>query len=292
MKRILVIGAKGMLGRDLMGVLLSSFPNEEIFGWDIEEIDIQKEEDTVFKIEELRPHIVIHIAAYTDVDGCESNEEKAFAVNAEGVKHVALGVLRCQSKMVYLSTDYVFDGRKREPYLESDPPHPLNVYGHSKWKGEQYVQELLKDVLIIRTQWLYGRHGKNFVTSILRQASEKRILSIVNDQIGSPTYTADLAKAISTLIQFNARGIFHVVNSDLCTWFTFGQAILKLSGMGKVRVIPISSKELARPAVRPSYSVLNCQKLKKETGLMLRPWSEALKEYLSAYHQSMNRMGR
>jgi dTDP-4-dehydrorhamnose reductase len=130
------------------------------------------------------------------------------------------------------------------------------------------------------------------VTSILRQASEKIILSIVNDQIGSPTYTADLAKAISTLIQFNARGIFHVVNSDLCTWFTFGQAILKLSGMGKVRVIPISSKELARPAVRPSYSVLNCQKLKKETGLMLRPWSEALKEYLSAYHQSMNRMGR
>jgi dTDP-4-dehydrorhamnose reductase len=292
MMRILVIGAKGMLGRDLMGVLLSSFPNDEIFGWDIEEIDIQKEENTVFKIEKFRPHIVIHIAAYTDVDGCESNEEKAFAVNAEGAKHVALGALRCQSKMVYLSTDYVFDGRKQEPYLESDPPHPLNVYGHSKWKGEQYVQELLKDVLIIRTQWLYGRYGKNFVTSILRQASEKIILSIVNDQIGSPTYTADLAKAISTLIQFNARGIFHVVNSDLCTWFTFGQAILKLSGMGKVRVIPISSKELARPAVRPSYSVLNCQKLKKETGLMLRPWSEALKEYLSAYHQSMNRMGR
>ena len=150
----------------------------------------------------------------------------------------------------------------------------------------------MKDVLIIRTQWLYGKYGKNFVTSILRQACEKRVLSIVSDQIGSPTYTVDLAKAISTLIQFNARGIFHVVNNDLCTWFTFGQAILKLSGVGKVRVIPISSKELDRPAVRPSYSVLNCQKLKKETGLTLRPWSEALKEYLSAHRQSMRRTGR
>jgi dTDP-4-dehydrorhamnose reductase len=292
MKRILVIGAKGMLGGDLMGVLLSSFPNDEIFGWDIEEIDIQKEEDTVFKIEKLRPYVVIHIAAYTDVDGCESNEEKAFSVNAEGTKHVALGASRCQAKMVYLSTDYVFDGKKKEPYLENDPPHPLSVYGHSKWKGEQYVQESVRDFLIIRTQWLYGRYGKNFVTSILRQASEKRALSIVNDQIGSPTYTADLAKAISTLIQFDAGGIFHVANSDLCTWYTFGQAILKLSGMDKVRVIPISSKELARPAARPLYSAFNCQKLKKETGLTLQPWSEALKEYLSTYRPSTDQMGR
>ena len=282
-----MIGAKGMLGRDLMGVLLSSLPNDEIIGWDIEEIDIQKEEDTVFKIEKLRPDIMIHIAAYTDVDGCESNEEKAFAVNAEGTKHVALTASRCQAKMVYLSTDYVFDGNKREPYLESDSPHPLSVYGRSKWKGEQYVQELVKDLLIVRTQWLFGRYGKNFVTSILRQAGEKRVLSIVNDQIGSPTYTVDLAKAISTLIQFDASGIFHVANSDLCTWYTFGQAILKLSGMDKVRVIPISSKELGHPAIRPSYSVLNCQKFKKKTGVTLRPWSEALKEYLSTYRPSI-----
>jgi len=291
MKRtILVIGAKGMLGRDLMGVLLSSLPNDEVIGWDIEEIDIQKEEDTVFKIEKLRPDIMIHIAAYTDVDGCESSEAKAFAVNAEGTKHVALTASRCQAKMVYLSTDYVFDGNKREPYLESDSPHPLSVYGRSKWKGEQYVQELVKDPLIVRTQWLFGRYGKNFVTSILRQAGEKRVLSIVNDQIGSPTYTVDLAKAISALIQFDASGIFHVANSDLCTWYTFGQAILKLSGMDKVRVIPISSKELGRPAIRPSYSVLNCQKLKKKTGLTLRPWSEALKEYLSTYRPSIGRL--
>ncbi len=286
---VLVIGAKGMLGRDLTDVLNSSLPNDEIFGWDIDEIDIQKEEETAFKIEKLRPDIVVHIAAYTDVDGCELNEEKAFAVNAEGTKHVALAASRCQAKMIYLSTDYVFDGNKREPYLETDFPHPLNVYGRSKLQGEQYVQELVRDALIIRTQWLYGRHGKNFVASILQQAREKRVLSIVNDQIGSPTYTADLASAVIALIQFDARGIFHVTNSDFCTWYTFGQAILKLSGVDKVRVIPISSKELGRPAIRPSYSVFSCQKLKKETGLALRPWPEALKDYLTISREAIGR---
>jgi dTDP-4-dehydrorhamnose reductase len=147
----------------------------------------------------------------------------------------------------------------------------------------------VENSLIVRTQWLYGRYGKNFVTSILRQATEKRVLSIVNDQMGSPTYSADLGKAIFTLIQFDVRGIFHVANSDLCTWYTFGQAILKLSGMNKVKVIPISSKDLGRPAARPAYSVLNCQKLKRETGLTLRPWSEALKDYLTTYRLALGR---
>jgi dTDP-4-dehydrorhamnose reductase len=291
MRRILVIGARGMLGRDLMGILNASLLDDEVIGWDIEEIDIRKEDESVTKIETLRPEIVIHVAAYTDVDGCESDKEKAFAVNAEGTRHVALAASTCRAKMVYLSTDYVFDGEKREPYLESDPPRPLNVYGHSKLKGEQYVQEGVKDFLIIRTQWLYGPFGKNFVDSILRQAGEKKTLSIVNDQTGSPTYTVDVAKAISGLIQFNARGIFHVVNSDLCTWYTFGQAILNLSGVSQVRVIPISSKELDRPAARPFYSVLSCRKLKKETGLTMRPWSEALKDYLSTYRQPLRKPG-
>ena len=280
MRRILVVGAKGMLGRDLMEVLHSSIPGDEVVGWDIEEIDIQKGEDTVTRIEKLRPDIVIHIAAYTDVDGCELNKEKAFAVNAEGTRSVALAASKCHAKMVYLSTDYVFDGDKREPYLENDSPHPLNVYGQSKLKGEQYVQTFVKDFLIIRTQWLYGLFGKNFVSSVLRQAREKSTLSIVDDQTGSPTYTADLAKAVSALIQFGARGIFHVANSGLCTWCSFGQTILKLSGINRVKVIPISSRELGRPATRPSYSVLGCQKLKEETGLTMRPWSEALKDYL------------
>jgi dTDP-4-dehydrorhamnose reductase len=277
-----------MLGRDLIGILHSSFSNDEIVGWDIEEMDIQKEDESVTKIETLRPEIVIHLAAYTDVDGCELNQERAFAVNAEGTKHVALAASRCRAKMVYLSTDYVFDGEKREPYSETDPPHPLNVYGRSKLRGEQYVQECVEDSLIVRTQWLYGPFGRNFVNSILRQAREEKSIPIVDDQTGSPTYTVDLAEAMSGLIRFDARGIFHAANSDFCTWYTFGQTILKLWGINRVKILPISSKELGRPAARPSYSVLNCQKLKRETGWTMRPWSEALKDYFSAYRQPLS----
>lgn len=268
-----------MLGRDLMEILRPSFP--EVIGWDLEEIDIRQEKETAVKIEGLRPDLVINVAAFTDVDGCETEREKAFAINAEGTRHVALGALRCGAKVVYLSTDYVFDGEKREPYVESDSANPLNVYGHSKLKGEQYLQALMEDMLIVRTQWLYGRYGKNFVASILRQAREKEVLSIVDDQIGSPTYTADLSKALSALIRQNARGIFHAANSDSCSWYTFGQAILKYSKIEGVKVIPLSSKELTRRAVRPLHSVLDCQKLAAVTGMALRPWSEGLKDYLS-----------
>jgi len=280
MRRILVIGAKGMLGRDLVEVL-SDQTDWEVLGWDIDEIDIREEQGTIAKIDSARPETVINVAAYTDVDGCELDEEKAFAINAEGMRHVALGALKCNAKVVYLSTDYVFDGKKREPYLEDDSPNPINVYGFTKLKGEQYARDLVKDVLIVRTQWLYGRHGKNFIASILRGAREKGVLSIVDDQIGSPTYTVDLAKAIAVLIRHDTRGIYHVANGDLCTWHAFGLAILKLSGLTDVKVIPISSEDLGRPAARPSYSVLNTEKLKREIGMNMRPWLEALEEYLS-----------
>jgi len=281
MNRILVIGAKGMLGRDLIPELQSSFHETELLAWDIEEIDIRKEQETVARIEGARPSIVINLAAYTDVDGCESNEQEALAVNADGMRHIALGVRRCGAKAIYLSTDYVFDGKKGMPYFEDDPPNPLSVYGRSKWKGEQSILELTGDGLIIRTQWLYGKYGRNFVTAILRQAKEKKVLSIVNDQIGSPTYTVDLSKAISQLIRKKTSGIFHAVNRGVCSWYDFGRTILKLSGMEQVNVVPISSKELDRKAVRPLYSVLSTQKLKQESGIELRSWSEAVKEFLS-----------
>jgi dTDP-4-dehydrorhamnose reductase len=288
MNRILVIGAKGMLGRDLVQVLRSSssfdpHSNWEVLGWDIDEMDIREEKKTVTMIENLKPKIVINVAAFTDVDGCESEKEKAFAINAEGMKHVALGALRCRARVVYLSTDYIFDGKKGEPYVEDDPPNPLNVYGQSKLQGERYVQELVENRLIIRTQWLYGKYGKNFVASILLKAREKKTLSIVNDQIGSPTYTVDLSKAISALIQQDAHGVFHVANSGICTWFKFGQTILEMSGMEGVKVMPIASTELNLPAVRPLYSVLHCQKLKQGIGITMRPWSEALKDFLSTF---------
>ncbi|OGP61079.1 MAG: dTDP-4-dehydrorhamnose reductase [Deltaproteobacteria bacterium RBG_13_52_11b] len=284
MKRILVIGAKGMLGRDLVEVLRAS-SSDEVTGWDIDEVDIRIEMDTVTKISRLGPEIVINLAAFTNVDECESQVERAFAVNAEGMRHVALGALRCRAKVVYVSTDYVFDGEKGEPYVENDSPNPLNVYGRSKFQGERYVQQLTEDGLIVRTQWLFGKHGNNFVTFILRQAREKKELSIVDNQRGSPTYTVDLAKAISALVQHDAKGIFHVANSETCTWFAFGQSILESSGMAGVSIRPISSKELNRPAIRPPYSGLNCQKLKQVTGMTLRPWSEALREYVHSLRE-------
>jgi len=281
MGKILVIGAQGMLGRDLLPELRISFPNDEILGWDIGEVDIRRERETIEQIEALRPRMIINVAAYTDVDGCERNEKEAFGVNSEGMKHIALGARRCGAKVVYLSTDYVFDGKKGAPYLEEDPPHPLNIYGESKLRGERYVQELTKDGLIIRTQWLFGRHGKNFVYAILQQAKEKRVLSIVEDQIGSPTYTRDLSQAICALVQKEAQGIFHVSNEGSCSWFTFAEKILKYAGIQGVQVVPISSEELNRPARRPCYSLFNMEKLMKKTGQRLRPWFEALKDFLS-----------
>ncbi len=280
MRRILVIGAKGMLGRDLVEVL-SGCPDREVIGWDIDEIDIREEQETIARIASSRAEIVVNLAAYTDVDGCEQDEEKAFAINAEGMKHVALGALKCGAKVIYLSTDYVFDGKQGKAYLEDDPPNPINVYGRSKLRGEQYARDLVKDALIVRTQWLYGNHGKNFIASILRLAREKGSLSIVNDQVGSPTYTVDLSKAIAVLIEHEARGIYHVVNSDFCSWYALGLEVLKLSGMTRVGVTPISTKESGRSAARPAYSVLNTDKLKRETGGVMRPWFEALEEYLS-----------
>lgn len=280
MGKILVIGAQGMLGRDLVPELRVSFPNDEILGWDIGEIDIRMEKETIEQVKTLQPQVIINVAAYTDVDGCERNKEEAFRVNSEGMRHIALGAQRCGAKVVYLSTDYVFDGKKGEPYLEEDAPHPLNIYGESKLRGEHYVQELTQDGLIIRTQWLFGKYGKNFVYAILKQAQEKEVLSIVNDQTGSPTYTRDLSKAICALVQKEAQGIFHVSNEGSCSWFVFAQEILRHAGIRGVKTIPITSEELDRPARRPSYSVFNTEKFMKKTGWKLRPWSEALKDFL------------
>jgi dTDP-4-dehydrorhamnose reductase len=244
MRRILVIGAKGMLGRDLVTVLHSS-SGSEVIGWDLDEIDIREEKETVDKIERLGPQIVIHLAAYTNVDECESQVEQALAINAEGTRHVALGALRCQAKVVYLSTDYVFDGKKRAPYLEDDPSNPLNVYGLSKLKGEQYLQTLMEDTLIVRSQWLYGKFGRNFITSILRQAKEKEELQIVNDQVGSPTYTVDLSSFFLLISKTPAD--LHVTTAANA-WYDWA-GHLGWSGL-RVQVVPISSRELNRAAVR------------------------------------------
>ena len=271
---ILVVGANGMLGRDLMTVLPG-----ELRGVDIGEIDITSPESVRTVLLTLKPAVVVNVAAYTDVDGCETNRDLAFAVNGDGVGHLARVSTDIGAKLVQISTDYVFDGGKGSPYREDDPTGPLSVYGQSKLLGEQNAR-LNPDHLIIRTQWLYGLHGKNFVETMLRLAAERTELSVVDDQIGSPTWTVDLARAIRSLIEAGARGTYHAANSGYCSWNEFARAIFAESGM-KIAVKPMSTTELNRPAPRPLYSTLDCGKLTRDTGFTPQGWREALKTYLS-----------
>lgn len=279
--KILVLGARGMLGQDLVPFLSLRY---EVIPRDIQDFDITKAKRVEEEILRINPQIVINAAAYTDVDGCESNKELAFSVNALGAGNIAQACLLAESKLIHLSTDYVFDGANARPYKEDDVPNPLNTYGLSKLQGETAIQKSGVDYLIIRTQWLYGAHGRNFVDTIIRAAQKEKELRVVNDQQGSPTYTKDLSWAIQELVERNAHGVVHVANSGSCTWYEFAREILQQVGLDQISIIPISSAELARPAKRPANSVLDCEKFGEITGRKMRPWREALKDYLSSYH--------
>ena len=271
---ILVVGANGMLGRDLMTVLPG-----ELRGVDIGEIDITSPELVRTVMVTLKPEVVVNVAAYTDVDGCETNRDLAFAVNGDGVGHLARASADIGAKLVHISTDYVFDGGKGSPYQEDDSTGPLSVYGQSKLLGEQNAR-LNPDHLIIRTQWLYGIHGNNFVETMLRLATDRTELSVVDDQIGSPTWTVDLARAIRSLVEAGLRGTYHAANAGFCSWNEFAQAIFTEAGV-KIMVKPMTTTELNRPAPRPLYSTLDCGKLTRDTGFTPQGWREALKSYLS-----------
>lgn len=275
---ILVVGAKGMLGRDLMALL-----GADARGVDIEDIDITSMESVQKVLVTLKPRVVVNAAAYTDVDGCESNQEMAMQVNGEGVAHLALISKEIGAKLVQISTDYVFDGGKGSPYREDDPTCPLSLYGESKLAGEMNAC-FNPDHLIVRTQWLYGLHGKNFVETMLRLAGEKKELSVVDDQIGSPTWTVDLSLAIKALIDKGCSGTYHAANGGFCSWNEFARAIFAEAGMG-ITVNPMSTAELGRPAPRPLYSTLDCGKLKRDADFQPEPWQEALKHYLNLRRQ-------
>ncbi|ACM20228.1 dTDP-6-deoxy-beta-L-lyxo-hexopyranos-4-ulose 4-(Si)-reductase [Geotalea daltonii FRC-32] len=270
---ILIVGAKGMLGQDLMALF-----GPGARGVDLEDIDITSLESVQKVLFTIRPRVVINAAAYTDVDGCETNQEPAMQVNGEGVAHLALATSEIGAKLVQVSTDYVFDGGKGSPYLEDEPTAPLSVYGESKLAGEMNAR-FNPDHVIVRTQWLYGINGKNFVETMLRLATEKRELAVVDDQIGSPTWTVDLALAIKALVEKDCRGIYHAANAGFCSWNEFARAIFAESGLD-VTVNPMSTKDLGRPAPRPLYSTLDCGKLTRDTGFQPQPWREALKHYL------------
>ncbi|MDD2273370.1 MAG: dTDP-4-dehydrorhamnose reductase [Desulfuromonadaceae bacterium] len=270
---ILVVGANGMLGRDLVALL-----GDRGHGIDIADIDITAPESVLTVIAALKPDVVINCAAYTDVDGCEGNTETAMAVNGEGVAYLAMACRDLGALLVQVSTDYVFDGGKGAPYVEDDAPHPVSVYGESKLAGEMNAA-FCPEHLIVRTQWLYGLHGKNFVETMLRLGAEKDELAVVDDQIGSPTWTVDLAKAIIALIDGGCRGMYHAANSEYCSWNAFAKAIFEESGLN-VTVTPMTTTELDRPARRPLYSTLACSKLAGDTGFQPQPWRDALRKYL------------
>jgi dTDP-4-dehydrorhamnose reductase len=276
--KVLVFGARGMLGKDLVPALSVK---HQVLARDIEDLDIADQQRVQKEIETLRPQVVVNAAAYTDVDGCEAKRELAFSVNAEGARNIAAGCAASNARMIHLSTDYVFDGTSPAPYREEDPPNPLNVYGASKLQGERQIREVLENHLIIRTAWLFGRHGKNFVDTILRLAAQQEELRVVNDQRGAPTFTKDLSWAIEKLLEKEAKGILHITNSGSCTWYEFARQILQEKNMDHVSIIPISSAALTRPAKRPANSVLDCHRFENLVGQKMRTWEETLKEYLA-----------
>lgn len=308
MKRVLITGSRGMLGVDLCQELRGNY---ELIGLDLvnspqsivhsfKNVDITDKKNIETVIKRARPDAVIHAAAMTDVDGCELDPKKAHKINSDGAKNVALACKAADAVLIYISTDFVFDGKKKKPYKETDKTNPLCAYADSKLKGEEAIKKILKKYYILRTSWLYGKNGRNFVDTILAKANSGEELRVVNDQVGSPTYTVDLARAIRILIdkvrlssivhrlssKASSRahfsvpsGIYHVSNSGAVSWFEYAKEILGLAGI-KARVIPISSEELNRPAKRPAMSVLDNSKFIKFTGHEMRPWQEAVKDYV------------
>jgi dTDP-4-dehydrorhamnose reductase len=275
--KILILGHQGMLGCDLFSRL---GVDHDVTGKDIDDFDLTSGDSCRAVIEEVMPQVVVNAAAYTNVDGAETNRDLCYAVNAEGVRNL---VVACQDRrigIVHFSTDYVFDGAKGEPYTEEDLPNPLNVYGASKLQGERFLRDHTAPFLLIRTEWLYGKNGKNFVGTILEKAKTERNLKVVDDQIGSPTNTWDLAGAVKVLIDGGHAGVYHITNRGVCSWFDFARKILQYAGMDDVTVDPIASSSLSRPALRPLYSGLSGKKFRETTGKTMRVWQIALQDFM------------
>jgi dTDP-4-dehydrorhamnose reductase len=279
--RVLVTGAKGQLGVELLDVLRREY---EVVGLDLPELDIAKPEATRV-IGDARPAWVVHAAAWTDVDGCEREPERANLVNGEGARRVADACRMVGAGLVYLSTDYVFDGRKGAPYLETDPVSPLSAYARSKVAGEEAVRAVASRWAIVRTAWMFGVSGKNFVKTIVEKATVGGPLRVVDDQVGSPTYARDLAQAIAQLVSRDLTGTYHLTNAGSCSWYAFTRAILEKAGLAHVVVTPMTTAELGRPAPRPGFSVLANHAWALAGMQPLRPWPEALAAMLEAWRR-------
>ena len=275
--RVLVTGVKGQLGHDVMDELAAK--GIEGIGVDVEEMDITDAAACEKVITEAKPDAVIHCAAYTAVDAAEDNVELCRKVNAEGTRNIAKVCKALDIKMMYISTDYVFNGEGLRPWEPDDHREPLNVYGLTKYEGEIAVEQNLEKYFIVRIAWVFGVNGKNFIKTMLRLGQERGAVSVVNDQIGSPTYTYDLSKLLVAMIQTDKYGRYHATNEGLCSWYEFAKEIFRQAGMD-VPVTPVSSDQFPAKAARPSNSRLSKEKLSENGFERLPAWQDALGRFL------------
>jgi len=272
--RIALFGATCLLGR----ALLREWQDDDVIPFSSADADIRETVQVERAVQQSRPHWIVLAAAYTDVDGCEMDRELAFAVNTQGASNVAEAARKFQSQLLFVSTDYVFDGTKTEPYETSDQRNPKSVYGQSKAEAEVRISEILPNSCIARTSWLFGDNGKCFPDTILKLAVSRPFLDVVNDQRGSPTYSVDLARAMVQLCHNNARWIFHVTNRGDCTWYDLAKELINAVGLSTI-VRPTTTDKFPRPARRPKYSVLSSKTL-DAYGITMPGWRDAVGRYL------------
>ncbi|NMF05454.1 dTDP-4-dehydrorhamnose reductase [Clostridium beijerinckii] len=288
--KILITGAKGQLGREITEIIKvgradideisESIKIAEVIGFDVDELDITNLVKVKEVLSYLKPEVVINCAAATNVDRCEIDEDFAFRVNSIGPRNLAIACDSIGAKLVQVSTDYVFNENTHKPLKEYDLASPSSVYGKTKFLGEQYVQLLCSKHFIVRTAWLYGYVGSNFVYTIMKLSKEKSHINVVNDQMGNPTYANDLAYHILKLIETDGYGIYHCTNNGECTWYEFAKRIVKLSGE-ECEVIPCTSEEYKTQAKRPKYSSLDNAMLRNTVGDEMRDWKDAIEAFIS-----------
>ena len=281
--KILVTGANGQLGKET--VLALQAAGEDVVGIGREELDFSEPAKVAAGISQYQADWVINCAAYTKVDKAEEERELAFCINRDSAREVAKGVASYGGRLLHVSTDYVFNGEQSHPYTEEDTPSPLSVYGQSKWEGEKAVQDILPEAIVLRTAWVYGAHGHNFVKTILRLAADRDELRVVDDQIGTPSWTADISKAILVLIKKDAKGVFHFTNEGVCSWYDFAVEIVKLAKelgfpIRVQHVMPIPTQEFPTAATRAAYTVLSKKKIRTVLNNPIPHWIYSLASML------------
>ena len=282
--KVLVTGIKGQLGHDVVNELTKR--GHEAVGVDIEEMDITDESQVRRVVTETAPEAVIHCSAYTAVDRAEEEVELCRKVNAVGTKYIAEVCKELDCKLLYLSTDYIFSGDGERPWEPDDEAAPLNVYGLTKYEGEQEIKKRLIKYFIVRISWVFGINGNNFIKTMLRLGKENGAVKVVDDQIGSPTYTYDLAVLLVDMIETEAYGDYHATNEGLCSWYEFAREIFRAAGMNDVQVTPVKSGEFPVKAKRPFNSRMSKEKLVEKGFHKLPSWQDAVKRYLAALEQA------